>query len=169
MHAAQSWKSDCSNELTSQQVTVEKKVISKKTSYTFPSGKCNWHNRPHNQVDSARTISRGVWTSTVVCVGACVHWHDVDVTTKLCFAQLRIDTMSDHVIAASAGQRERSRSGSVISYFLKQFLIFHFFDNTMTTRYGLRARQCLRNGDGNSRKRCSRTSSKRRDVRHHSR
>ena len=54
-----------------------------------------------------------------MCVGACVHWHDVDVTTKLCFAQLRIDIMSDHVIAASAGQRERSRSGSVISHFQK--------------------------------------------------
>ena len=63
-----------------------------------------------------------------MCVGACVHWHDVDVTTKLCFAQLRIDIINDHVITASAGQRERSRSGSVICYFLKQFLVFHFFD-----------------------------------------
>ena len=51
-------------------------------------------------------------------VGACVHWHDVDVTTKLCFAQLRIDIINDHVIAASAGQREQSRSGSAISHFL---------------------------------------------------
>ena len=31
----------------------------------------------------------------------------------------------------------------------------------MTTRYGLRALPCLRHGDGNSRKHCSRTSSKR--------
>ena len=123
----QSWKFDCSNEMTSQQVNVEKKVISKKQiTHSHPG---RWHNRPHNQVDSARSISRGVWTNTVVCVGACVHWHDVDVTTKLCFAQLQIDVISDHVITASAGQRERSRSGSVISHFPFVSLFFHFFDH----------------------------------------
>ena len=59
-----------------------------------------------------------------MCVGACVHWHDSDVTTKLYFAQLRIDIISDHVIAASAGQRDRSRSGSVISHFINLFSFF---------------------------------------------
>ena len=70
-----SWKSDCSNELTSQQVNVEKKVISKKKLIT--------------------------------------HSHPGSVTVVL--------------------QLQKT--------------------STMTTRYGLRALQCLRQGDGNSRKR----------------
>ena len=97
-----------------------------------------------------------------MCVGACVHWHDSDVTTKLYFAQLRIDIISDHVIAASAGQRERSRSGSVISHFLKTV---HDDNEILTTSSSMLA----------SRRReleealFANFEQKRRDVRHHSR
>jgi len=62
-----------------------------------------------------------------LCVSACVNWHVIDITRKLRFAQPRIGIISDHVIAASAGQRERSRSGSATGYFLHFFVLFLFF------------------------------------------
>ena len=100
-----------------------------KQNYTFPR-ECSCGIIGHTTKLSERAPLLEASGQATLCVLAHAHtaWHDVDVTTKLCFAQLRIDIISDHVIAPSAGQRERSRSGSVTSHFLKHFLVFHFFE-----------------------------------------
>ena len=81
----------------------------------------------YNHVTSARALCVERVSRAPLCVGACVNWHVTVITRKLRFAQLRIGIISDHVIAASAGQRERSRSGSATGHFLHFFVVFLFF------------------------------------------
>ena len=106
-----------------------KKSFLKKTNYTFPSGKCNCGIIGHTTNLTARApLVEAFGRPPLYVLAHAYTGTTLTLATKLCFAQLRIDIISDHVIAASAGQRERSRSGSVISHFLIFFVVFHFFD-----------------------------------------
>ena len=102
---------------------------------TFPSGKRNYGIIGHTTKLTARAPLVEASGRASLCVGACVHWHDINITRMLCFAQLRTDIISDHVIATSACQRERSRSGSATNRFLHFCLVFLVFASSSCYLY----------------------------------